>query len=157
MLRSRLKINFSKKSSIENQFNYKKQMNFCVKLLPQTRYFSNINVRLLRSKKICVFCFIDRPSKMMKNAFYFILKVLLFSRYFVFVTTFLSCRRNSLIRKIRLTSKLLTSQPGLQTIPIHILPNTSQSKGNQTMKLDQLIEHTKTMFFFKNYSENEAG
>ena len=51
----------------------------------------------------------------------------------------------------------MTSQPGLQTIPIHILPNTSQSKGNQTMKLDQLIEHTKTMFFFKNYSENEAG
>ena len=51
----------------------------------------------------------------------------------------------------------MTSQPGLQTTPVHILPNTSQSKGNQTMKLGQLIEHTKTMFFFKNYSENEAG
>ena len=25
----------------------------------------------------------------------------------------------------------MTSQPGLQTIAIHILPNISQSKGNQ--------------------------
>ena len=28
----------------------------------------------------------------------------------------------------------MTSKPALQTISIHILPNTSQSKGNQTMK-----------------------
>ena len=36
----------------------------------------------------------------------------------------------------------MTSQPGKQTIVIHILhilPNTSQSESNQTMKLDQLI------------------
>ena len=35
----------------------------------------------------------------------------------------------------------MTSQPGLQTIPVHILPNISQSKGNQAMKFDQLIEY----------------
>ena len=34
----------------------------------------------------------------------------------------------------------MTSQPGLQTIAIHILSNISQSKGNQTMKFGQLIE-----------------
>ena len=34
----------------------------------------------------------------------------------------------------------MTSQPGLQTIAIHILPNISQSKGNQAMKFGQLIE-----------------
>ena len=28
----------------------------------------------------------------------------------------------------------MTSKPALQTNAIHILPNTSQSKGNQTMK-----------------------
>ena len=33
-----------------------------------------------------------------------------------------------------LTSKFMTSQPGLQGIAIHILPNISQNKGNQTMK-----------------------
>ena len=51
----------------------------------------------------------------------------------------------------------MTSQPGLQTIPIHILPNISQSKGNQTMKSGQSIEYNKTNIFFKYYAENDAG
>ena len=52
----------------------------------------------------------------------------------------------------------MTSQPGLQTIAIHILPNISQGKGNRTMKFDQLIACNKRIFFFfKNYAENEAG
>ena len=37
----------------------------------------------------------------------------------------------------------MTSQPGLQTITIHILPNISQSKDNQITKLGQLIEYNK--------------
>ena len=48
------------------------------------------------------------------------------------------------------------SQPGLQTIAIHLLPNISQSKGNQTMRFDQLIEYNKRNIFLKNYVENEA-
>ena len=32
----------------------------------------------------------------------------------------------------------MTSQPGKQTITIHILPNISQSKSNQIMKYGQL-------------------
>ena len=44
----------------------------------------------------------------------------------------------------------MTSQPGLQTIAIHILPNISQSKGNQTMKFGQLIEYYKKNIFFQN-------
>ena len=63
------------------------------------------------SEKGCVIRSIERPLNMMKNAFYFILKALFFlSRYLNFVMTFWSCRKNSLIRKIRLTS--MTSQPG---------------------------------------------
>ena len=50
----------------------------------------------------------------------------------------------------------MTSQPGLQTIPIHILPNISQSKGNQAMKFDQLIEYSYRNLFFINYAENGA-
>ena len=34
----------------------------------------------------------------------------------------------------------MTSQPGKQTIAIHVLPNISISKGNQRMKFGQLIE-----------------
>ena len=37
-----------------------------------------------------------------------------------------------------IASKFMTSQPGLQTIVIHMLPNISQRKGNQTMKFGQL-------------------
>ena len=35
---------------------------------------------------------------------------------------------NDSFRKIRLTLKFMASQPGLQTIAIHILSNLSQSK-----------------------------
>ena len=35
----------------------------------------------------------------------------------------------------------MMSQPGQQTIVIHILPNISQNKSNQTMKFGQLIEY----------------
>ena len=73
---------------------------------------------------------------------------------YVFVTTFWYCRKNGLIREIRLTSKFMASQPGLQAIAVH---NISQSKGNQTIKFGQLIEYNEKYFFFKNYGENEAG
>ena len=43
-------------------------------------------------------------------------------------------------RMIRLISKFMTSQPEKQTIAIHILPNISISKTNQTVKFGQLIE-----------------
>ena len=40
----------------------------------------------------------------------------------------------------------MTSQPGQQTIAIHILLNISRNKGNQAMKFDQLIQHEKHFF-----------
>ena len=45
----------------------------------------------------------------------------------------------------------MTSQPGLQTIAIHILPNISQSKGNETMKFGQLIEYDKRNTFLQKF------
>ena len=42
---------------------------------------------------------------------------------------------------------LMTSQPAYQTIVIHILPNISRNKGNQTMKFGQLIECKNILFF----------
>ena len=62
--------------------------------------------------------------------------------------------KNGLIRKIRLISKFVTLQAGKQTIAIHILPNTSSNKNNQTMKLGQLIEYNmRNIFFEKPYSK----
>ena len=53
MLRSRLKNNFNKQRSDENWDNYKKQRNFCVKLLRQTKekYFSDTNVKSISDNK----------------------------------------------------------------------------------------------------------
>ena len=54
-----------------------------------------------------------------------------------------------LIKKIKLTSNLMTSQTGLQAIAIHILPNISQGKGNQTIEFGQLIEYNKRNIFLQ--------
>ena len=43
----------------------------------------------------------------------------------------------------------MTSQTGLQTIAIHILPNISESKCNQTIKFGQLIEYNKRNIFLQ--------
>ena len=51
----------------------------------------------------------------------------------------------------------MASQLGLQKNAIHLLPNTSKSKDKQKMKLDQLREYNKKIFFFKNYAKNEKG
>ena len=44
----------------------------------------------------------------------------------------------------------MTSHSGQQTISIHILPNISRSKHNQTMKFGQLIEYIMINIFVKN-------
>ena len=53
MLKSRLENNFKKQRSDENWDTYKKQRNFCVKLLRQTKekYFSDINVKSISDNK----------------------------------------------------------------------------------------------------------
>ena len=69
-----------------------------------------------------VICFIESPLKMIKNAFYFILKAPFVFNILKFLSylNFWSCRKNGLIEKIFLTSKFMTSQPGYQTITIQI-------------------------------------
>ena len=48
----------------------------------------------------------------------------------------------------------MTSQPGLQTIAIYILPNIPRSKVNQTMKFGQFIEYNmRNIFVEKSYTK----
>ena len=51
----------------------------------------------------------------------------------------------------------MTSQPGLQTIAIHILPNISRSKGKQTVKFGQLIEYNMRNVFVETSYTKYAG
>ena len=71
--------------------------------------------------------------------------------------TFWSFRKNGSIKKIRLISKSMTSQPGQQAIVIHILLNISRRKGNQTMKFGQLIEYNIRNFFVEKSYTKCAG
>ena len=48
----------------------------------------------------------------------------------------------------------MTSQTGQKLNTIHILPNISRSKGNQTMKPDQLIEYNmRNIFLVKSHKK----
>ena len=51
---------------------------------------------------------------------------------------------NGLIRKIRLVSKSMMSQPGSQTIAIHIFTNISRSKSNQRFAFTSYKAFSKT-------------
>ena len=48
----------------------------------------------------------------------------------------------------------MTLKLGYQTIVIHILPNISRSKGNQTMKFGQLTECNMRNVFLENRTQN---
>ena len=51
----------------------------------------------------------------------------------------------------------MTSQAGLQTSGIHILPNISINKVNQTMKFGQLIEYRMRNLFVEKLFTKWAG
>ena len=64
--------------------------------------------------------------------------------------------KTALIRKKRLVSKFMMSQPGKQTIVMHILTNIPKNKGNQAMKFGQLIEYNMRKNILKNHKQNEV-
>ena len=70
----------------------------------------NFVFRLYIEKKLLLQKMVASPSY--SPSPYGSVKVLSFSRYLIFFLTFWSGRKNGLIRKIRLISKLMTSQPG---------------------------------------------
>ena len=51
----------------------------------------------------------------------------------------------------------MTSQPGKQTIAIHILPNITRSKANQTMMFGQLIEYNMRNIFLEKSHTKWSG
>ena len=93
------------------------------------------------------------PLKMMKNVFYFTLEAPFVLKISKFCLDFLVMQKNGLIRKARLILRFTTSH-GSKIIAIHILINISRSKGNQAIKLGQLIEYNMTNTFLeKSYTK----
>ena len=64
-----------------------------------------------------------------------------FEIFDIFFPEVLAKQENSLIKKLNLISKFMTSKIERKINKIHILPNTSRSKGNQVMNFGQLIKN----------------
>ena len=96
----------------------------------------------------------------MKNAFYLMLKVLFLRKIFKFLSRLFVYVGKRLDKKVTV-SKFMTSQTGQQIIIVHILPNIPRSKGNQTMKLSQVIEYNRIFFLEKSvrdtFIKNQNG
>ena len=71
----------------------------------------------------------ESPLKIMKNAFYFTLKFIFVLKTFKFLSSFSVHVENGLIKKIRLTLKLMTSQPKEQTTAMHICLRSQEVKA----------------------------
>ena len=69
----------------------------------------------------------------------------------MFILTFW---KSEWLKKIKLISKLATSQPDKETITICLLPNISKSKGNQIRKFALLINYNmRNIFLEKSYTK----
>ena len=99
--------------------------------------------RLSSSKNILCYLLDWKPFRSDEKCFLFHLKSSFCSQdIYVFVTNFWSCRKNGLILKFSFKIHDVT-------IVIHIMPNISQSKDNQTMEFGQLIEYNKGNIFLE--------
>ena len=88
---------------------------------------------------------------MMKKFFLFHVKSLFRSWNICFSPDILVMLKNGLIRNLRLISKLRRHRmENKQLQYIYILPNISRTKGNHTIKIDQLIYYSmRNIFFWK--------
>ena len=117
--------------------------------------YSNICQNLKGARSVLrQFLATKAPLKTMKNALYFTLKALFVLKILDVCFNFLIMQKNSLIRKIWLFSKFITSQPEKQTFAIHILPNILRRKDNETIKFAHLIEYNMRNYFPENHTQN---
>ena len=86
--------------------------------------------------------YLKAPGPLRGDSLLFTAKSPGISRFLKFLLTFLVILENSLIRKLRLISRFMTTTTKKQIITIHKLPKIS-SKGNHTIKFGLLIEHEK--------------
>ena len=93
---------------------------------------------------------------MATESLYFTLKSLLVLKIYKFLFSNFG-QEKGLIRKLILISKFMTSQTGEQIIAIHILPNISRRKGNQTTKFGQLIEYNMRNIFLEKLFTKYGG
>ena len=109
-----------------------------------------IKVGLSSSKKVVFVCFNECSSKMMKNSSFISSKTpFSFLKYLNFRPNFFDQVGKRLDKKAKVNVRICDVTEGQQIIVIHILPNISRSKVNQTLKFGQLIEYNMRYTFLK--------
>ena len=119
----------------------------------------SLKVGLSPSKKIYVICFIESPLRMMKNAFYLILKALVVLKIFKFLSWLFGhveetawLERDGWFQN-SWRHNLFNKQSQYSYCPIFQEVKSTRESG-------QLIDYNKTsyiaIFFFKTYAENKA-
>ena len=95
---------------------------------------------------------------MIKNPFYFTSKDLFVLKIFKFLSWIFVLVAKRLDKKDQVSLKFYDVTVWLtKTIVIHIMPNISKSKGNQTMKFGQLIERKMRNIFLKKSYIKSSG
>ena len=110
-----------------------------------------------RHKGLVQFLLTKNTFKMIKNYFYFTLKVLFLPMIFKFLFLLFGRINKRFDQKDRLISKFMMLQSGTQIIAIHILPNITRSKDNETLKFGQLTEdNMRNIFLEKSYTKRSG-
>ena len=94
---------------------YKSVSGFAITWILRRKFFLNKKVNFKAGpspSKEKIIYFNNSPSKMIKIAFYFILKAIFALKIFKCLSWLFGHVKNSLIRKIRLILKFMTSEPG---------------------------------------------
>ena len=101
-------------------------------------------------RKFFIICFNDSPSKMMKNAFYFVLKALFVLKIFKFLFWLFGHVEKTawLKRYVNIEIHDLTAWL-IKNYNTHFT-QISRIKGNQAMKFGQLIEYNFFQYVFCN-------
>ena len=116
--------------------------------------FCNAQSRALTSQKNCFNLLHWKPFKMMKNPFYFVLKVLFVLEIFKFLSWLFDCVEKRLDKKAQVNSKMYDATGYTTSNYNTCMSITSRNKGNQAMKFGQLIEYnTKNIFLQKSYTK----
>ena len=101
-----------------------------------TRFFKIFLINFFKSDPHLT-CFNESPSKIMKNAFHFLIKVFSVLKFLNFCPDFFDHVRKGLDKKANFNLKICDFTDWTINIKIHILPNISRNKDNQTMKFAQ--------------------
>ena len=98
-------------------------------------------IRTLNFQKIVFIDFNESSLKMMKTAFYFMLKALFVLEILTFLSWLLGYVGNRPDKKAMFNFKIYNATDWTTNSHKHILFNISRSKGNETMKCGQLIKY----------------